>query len=64
MQHVERGCIGPLDVVQKEDERRAFCKRLTQAHNRFEQANACGALIPARCSQVGVTVSQFRQQAT
>ncbi len=38
-------------------------KSLPQTHQSFEQTDACGRVVSARCGQVGVSLAQFGKQA-
>src|SRR6266699_1454075 len=63
MQHVERGGIGPLHIIDEQDQRRPCRQGLPQAYHRFEQPIACHRLIPCRVWQVGIAIAQFGEQA-
>ena len=63
MQQVQRACVSPVPVVDKEYERIACSQRLNQARNRLEQMLARRVLFLRGLRQVGITLAQFRQEA-
>ena len=63
MQHVERGGIRPLHIIDEQDQRHPCRQGLAQTRHRLEQPIACYRLIPRRGRQVGIAVAQFGEQA-
>lgn len=63
MDHVERGGIRPLHIIDEQDERHPCCQGLSQTCYRFEQPIACHRLVCLWGRQIGIAIAQFGQKA-
>ena len=52
VQHVQRGDIGPLHVVDEEHQRGSVCNSPAQTNQRFEQPGTSRRLVPARDREI------------